>query len=224
MPVITGGWYTADPMRRNPDWLFLFGDNYLRTGKGGQATICRGEPNTCGIRTKWEPTKRPQAFFSDNDYKRCTAMIAADLAPAMEHVQAGGVCVLPYLGIGTGLSGLENRAPGLFRYLQHALQLLVETGHGQPLPPTIEINAAVAMAMQRLARSSHCLMSWTIWPPSSEYPECYAAEPSTAESMAPMRERMLDKKLKDLRFRLPTGLALVKPLEVESGTFVETWA
>lgn len=224
MPVITCGWYNVDHLRRNPEWLFLFGDNYKRTGKGGQAAICRDEPNTCGIRTKWEPTNRHQAFFSDNDYKRCTAMIAEDLQPAIDRVKAGGTCVLPFLGIGTGRASLEERAPGVARYLQHALAVLVEAGAGQPSPDPIVINTRTAHTMQDMARTSHCYMTWTIWPPAPDHPKHFTAEPSTSACMTPMLERIVDPELDDLRFRLPRGLTRLAPLAVESGNFVETWA
>lgn len=224
MPVITGGWYNTEPLRRNPDWLFLFGDNNERRGKGGQAEICRGRPNTCGIRTKWEPTNRHHAFFSDNDYKRCTAMIAEDLQPAIDLVKAGGTCVLPFLGIGTGRASLEERAPGIGRYLRYALAALVETGEGQTLPELTAISARTAQTMQDMARASHCYMSWTIWPPSDAHPGQFAAEPATAVCTAPMRERVFDPKLDVLRFRLPSGMTVTPALALEGEIHAETWS
>lgn len=223
MPVITGGWYNTAPLRRNPDWLFLFGDNNKRVGEGGQASVCRHEPNARGVRTKWEPTRRPHAYFNDSDYKRCVSMITEDLNPVIAHIKAGGVCVLPFLGIGTGMAALEGRAPAVFRYLQHALRILTEFGENQPLPALIDINARDAQAMASLARSSQCLMSWTIWPPSPAHPQHYAAEPSTVACMAPMRERVYAPTLDEMRYRLPPGMTAMQPLTVETEGFVETW-
>ena len=43
---------TRDKIKENPDVLYLFGDNLLRKGLGGQAKEMRGEPNTLGIVSK----------------------------------------------------------------------------------------------------------------------------------------------------------------------------
>ncbi len=44
--------YTRAYIRAHPDWLFVFGDNMMRRGFGGQAAEARGEPNAIGIATK----------------------------------------------------------------------------------------------------------------------------------------------------------------------------
>jgi hypothetical protein len=53
--IIQKQWYTKEEIQCNPDKIYVFGDNEVRKGNGGQAKACRGEPNTIGIRTKALP-------------------------------------------------------------------------------------------------------------------------------------------------------------------------
>ena len=47
---------------------YVFGDNMERRGLGGQAGVMRGEPNAIGVPTKWSPSNRPDAYFTDEDW------------------------------------------------------------------------------------------------------------------------------------------------------------
>ena len=49
MPLEYIDWLTRETLRANPTKLYIFGDNTQRTGLGGQAGACRGEPNRCAI-------------------------------------------------------------------------------------------------------------------------------------------------------------------------------
>ena len=60
-------WYTPELLRAYPGYLFLFGDNLQRIGKGGQAII-RDEPNAFGIATKKGPGMEDEDFFRDDMY------------------------------------------------------------------------------------------------------------------------------------------------------------
>ena len=55
MPVIYQKRICRDDLRRNPNAVYIFGDNEARTGLGGQAREMRGEPNAMGIATKRSP-------------------------------------------------------------------------------------------------------------------------------------------------------------------------
>ena len=58
-----------DFLRNNKDFIFVFGDNDLRWGKGG-AAILRDEPNTYGFITKKEPYHEDYAYYKpDDEYK-----------------------------------------------------------------------------------------------------------------------------------------------------------
>lgn len=108
--------YRAD-LQANPDVLYVFGDNVLRRGMGGQAGEMRGEPNAVGVATKWSPGNHPLDYFDDWQWEACTGTIRRDFQPAYDHHRAGGVVIVPLDGIGTGLSELPQRAPRLYRYI-----------------------------------------------------------------------------------------------------------
>ena len=59
---------TRDKIKENPDVLYLFGDNLLRKGLGGQAKEMRGEPNTLGIVSKKYPSNDISSFYTDEDF------------------------------------------------------------------------------------------------------------------------------------------------------------
>lgn len=117
MPVVTQSRINRSDLRANPTHLFVFGDNEERIGLGGQAGACRGEPNAIGVATKRSPSMHPTAFWSDDDFNRCAAIVDEDLVPVFKHLRAGGVVVLPEAGIGTGLSELPKRAPRLAAHI-----------------------------------------------------------------------------------------------------------
>ena len=50
--VVQEEWYSIEQCRANPRAIYVFGDNLLRKGLGGQAKEMRGEPNTLGIVSK----------------------------------------------------------------------------------------------------------------------------------------------------------------------------
>lgn len=61
--ILFKGFYDVDMCRANPDITFVFGDNTLGFGKGGQAII-RDESNAIGIPTKRKPAMTAGSFFS----------------------------------------------------------------------------------------------------------------------------------------------------------------
>lgn len=68
-----------EKVRANPDVLYLFGDNDIRKGFGGQAKEMRGEPNAMGISTKKLPSNKPEAFKTDWEYITNCQIIADDI-------------------------------------------------------------------------------------------------------------------------------------------------
>lgn len=59
--IIFDGFWTIDDVKRYPHALFVYGDNNVQRGLGGQAII-RNLPNTVGIPTKNYPSNHPDAF------------------------------------------------------------------------------------------------------------------------------------------------------------------
>lgn len=111
MPIITQKFIFRSDLRSNPTVKYLFGDNTVRKGYGGQAKEMRDEPNAIGVATKTTPTSGSNAYFSDANFEDNMEIIEADLAPAIDHLRGGGILVIPEDGLGTGLSELPQRAP-----------------------------------------------------------------------------------------------------------------
>ena len=121
MPIIRVPFITREFVRANPDKLFLFGDNELRTGMGGQARHMRGEPNAHGIRTKFAPHSRPDAFWSDKDFDANCDMISLDLVVPELWLVANKDVIIPQHDLGTGRARLNELAPETFKYLQNRI-------------------------------------------------------------------------------------------------------
>lgn len=125
MPLTyTQKWIERSDLQDNPDVYFLFGDNTVRKGLGGQAGAMRGEPNAIGIATKLTPTSGSNAFFSDMEYEYCCEIIAKDFRKAFQMRDQGHLIVIPADGLGTGLSELPERAPKVNEFLEWMLDML----------------------------------------------------------------------------------------------------
>jgi hypothetical protein len=112
--------------RESPNSLFVFGDNMVRRGLGGQAAALRGEPNAVGIPTKWFPTMEEKAYFVDEDLWRVKPFIDVAFDELAEHLSAGGEVVWPKDGVGSGLAELESRAPAIWDYINQRFASLQE--------------------------------------------------------------------------------------------------
>jgi len=101
--------FSVEDCNNNPDKLYVFGDNFARWGKKGQAVI-RDCPNSVGISTKRTPSMSEDAFFTDGMDDR---IVAAEIAKVFAFFAGGPYksIVLPEDGLGTGLAQLPERAP-----------------------------------------------------------------------------------------------------------------
>ncbi len=111
-------------LQSNPGVMYLFGDNDERKGLGGQAKEMRGEPNAVGVRTKHKPSFVQLSFWTDEEWDENVTKIISDLLPVINHLKDGGVIVIPYDGIGSGLSKMEQHCPRTYEYLLKALEAL----------------------------------------------------------------------------------------------------
>lgn len=120
--------YRPIEVHGRPDWLFVFGDNLARVGRGGQAVI-RGAANAVGVPTKRAPSMDAEAFFSDADYDLNVATIRRSIERIRTLLQSGRYTklVLPTDGLGTGRAQLARRAPRTARALAEMLCELVES-------------------------------------------------------------------------------------------------
>lgn len=107
-------------LRNNPHVAFIFGDNTVEGGYGGQAKEMRGEPNAFGIPTKWIPSMDSHAFFQDKDYDIVTKAIDVAIQKVID--SGHKIVVIPEDGIGTGRARLHQTAPLIFQYLQDRLK------------------------------------------------------------------------------------------------------
>lgn len=117
-------------IQSNPDKIYLFGDNDLRTGLGGQAKEMRGEPNAIGVRTKKAPLNDPSVYYTDNEFKDNVKKINDDIQQIRNAMLRGKILVIPEDGIGTGLAELRTKAPKTFAHLQGALKYLEDYING----------------------------------------------------------------------------------------------
>lgn len=105
--------YSVELVRENPDFVFIFGDNLLGIGGGGQAVI-RNEPNSYGVPTKKAPSMSSNSFFNDLEYDENIEHITKAINNIPEGYKA---IVFPEDGLGTGLAELPVRAPKTFEFL-----------------------------------------------------------------------------------------------------------
>ena len=112
-------------LRRTKDThIYLFGDNMLEEGYGGQAKEMRGEPNAIGIPTKWKPTMEQYAFFSNEDYFIVSQTIHLRFLRAYKLMIKGKIIVIPADGIGTGRAKLKEKAPAILILINRYIEML----------------------------------------------------------------------------------------------------
>lgn len=117
--VFNGNWSIKD-VNAQKNKIFIFGDNDLRLGKGGQAII-RDLKNTIGIRTKKEPNNNYNSFYSDVNYDLNISNIKEDIINIINKSKEGYILVFSNGGYGTGLARLKIKAPLTFKFLNDQL-------------------------------------------------------------------------------------------------------
>ena len=126
MPILFQERITRADLQKNPERLYVFGDNLAGKGYGGLARECRGEPNAIGIATKRAPSMNVDAFFSDADFDRWELATFAAWNRLWKAILAGGTVVFPKAGIGTGLARLPDCAPQIKAGIDKAIARLQE--------------------------------------------------------------------------------------------------
>lgn len=126
--IIQEEWFSVEQCRHNPNRLYVFGDNLIRIGKGGQACI-RDEINSYGIATKRTPSMDNQAFFGDR-VDEANALLN-DIHGLLVVCDSGDfdTIVLPGDKFGTGLAKMEEKSPKLFVWLHETLSLLLDVDY-----------------------------------------------------------------------------------------------
>jgi hypothetical protein len=111
-------------LKANPTTLYLFGDNDIRKGLGGQAKEMRGETNAVGISTKKLPARGEEAYKSDTELEKNKKIITNDINKAIAEWNTGNYNKLIIPQMGVGLAELPTRAPETYKFLQQELKRL----------------------------------------------------------------------------------------------------
>ena len=110
MPIKRMKFISRAFVKEHPEWCFVFGDNEMRQGFGGQAAAMRGEPNSIGVATKVSPGTNEGAYWSDNHFLDHVIQLCSDFQMVQDELDLETVVVIPSDGLGTGLSELPKRA------------------------------------------------------------------------------------------------------------------
>lgn len=122
MKVIKQKFIYRQDLIANRDVFYLFGDNLMRDGFGGQAKEMRGEPNAIGIPTKKRPDYRSGAFMTDDEFEQNKKHIDE----GFNSIPECDVLIIPLDGLGTGRANLEQNAPKTLEYVMKKLEELYE--------------------------------------------------------------------------------------------------
>lgn len=125
MPVKYLDWIERRMLRAEPEARFVFGDNTIRAGLGGQAGAMRGEPNAIGVATLYAPGR----FYNPDD-PAALSVVAEDLAVVAAALREGRTVYVPRDGLGTGLGRLPEHAPNLHRLIV----AFFRAASGEPCP------------------------------------------------------------------------------------------
>jgi hypothetical protein len=125
--IIYQGHWTNESPRENKNALYIFGDNDIKQGNGGQAVI-RDEPNAMGVPTKKLPSKGENSFYTDLEYDSNIQKINIAIENILKEFMKDdyNYLVLSYNKLGTGLSQLPERAPKTFKYLDNKINNLIQ--------------------------------------------------------------------------------------------------
>ena len=113
---IFDGFWTEDDVKANPSKIFIYGDNDLREGKGGQAII-RDFPNALGIRTKKKPSHAAGSYWTDKEFESNKSKICEDISAIKIELMFGKTIVLSRGGYGSDRAKLKEKAPKTFEFL-----------------------------------------------------------------------------------------------------------
>ena len=126
--IIQRQWFSMEQCENNKLSLYIFGDNMISIGTGGQAQI-RYCNNSFGIPTKRLPSMTDESFFNDrDDEKECIDINISQLKSIIDSNIYENI-ILPYDGLGTGLAEMDKRSPYLFKYLNDSLSKLLNISY-----------------------------------------------------------------------------------------------
>jgi hypothetical protein len=116
--------WTCSDVETYSNYLFVYGDNDMGRGRGGQAII-RDLPNTIGIPTKKLPNDLPESFYTDLELEKNKLKIDRAIQRILLQAEFYDGIILPRDGFGTGLAKLDILAPKTFEYLNQQIKLKI---------------------------------------------------------------------------------------------------
>jgi hypothetical protein len=127
MIYIQRKWFSDHQINKYPNAFFIFGDNLMAKGIGGQAKVCRDKKNTIGIPTKLTPGTDKAAYITSEIYQN-NPHIKGAVEYAFNHVlkavEAGLDIIWPLDGVGTGLALLRENCPELLNDINREFENL----------------------------------------------------------------------------------------------------
>jgi len=148
MIQIFKGFWTIEDVKKSPNKIFIYGDNDLLTGLGGQAII-RNESNTLGIRTKKKPSHEKDAYYTDDEFEDNKKKITQDIKKILDELLFGTIIVFSEGGYGTDRAKLKEKAPKTYQFLCDIL--LQKFGYhndlGKIVPKPSDLKKAKELAM-----------------------------------------------------------------------------
>ena len=120
MPIELQKHFSVEDCNNNPDKIYVFGDNLIHKGKGGQAITCDC-PNAIGIPTKRLPSMDSDSFFNDEFDEYEAVKSAIEKLIILKHTRQDTTFVFPEDGLGTGLAKMNIKSPKLFKYMNKLL-------------------------------------------------------------------------------------------------------
>jgi hypothetical protein len=145
--VFKGFWGIED-VAKNPQKIYVYGDNDQRSGLGGQAII-RNEPNTIGIRTKKKPSTDKGAYYTDKEFESNKKKILEDINKILDELLFGATIIFSEGGYGTDRAKLKEKAPKTYDFLCDIL--LKKFGYhnelGKIVPKPTELKNAKELSM-----------------------------------------------------------------------------
>jgi len=105
----------------NPDKYYIFGDNLIHQGTGGQAII-RSCHNAIGIPTKRLPNMDDEAFFNDQPEESNKVLISLNRLLLLYNSKEKPILVFPKNGLGTGRAKLKEKSPKIYDMIDNFLK------------------------------------------------------------------------------------------------------
>jgi hypothetical protein len=119
---IFGKFWNVSDCNESPRSLFVFGDNDVQKGCGGQAVI-RHCQNAIGIPTKKYPSNHSDSFYTDNEYEQNCQKISAVVELIIIESKKYDEIIFPSDGFGTGLAKLATCSPKTLKFINDIIAM-----------------------------------------------------------------------------------------------------